>query len=153
MQQSCPIPAVFAKFVNYNVPEKSKHRKRPFGNMQYDVLSGIHRSLFSILQASFWQQEKWKQFHADVVSLARSIAQYYDYLNSQCKKVKLAHQSPTPVRSLADSMCVKYVKACQSSCLYRTHPYVYTVPVLCQKVMLQLSITRSVLGAYKSPIY
>ena len=40
-------------------------------------------------------------------------------LNTQCKKVKLAHQSPTPVRSLADSMCVKYVKACRSSCLPR----------------------------------
>ena len=40
-------------------------------------------------------------------------------LNTQCKKVKLVHQSPTPVRSPADSMCVKYVKACQSSCLPR----------------------------------
>jgi hypothetical protein len=85
--------------------------------MQCDILSGIHRSLFSLLQASFWQQKQWKPFHADVVSLAWSIAQYCDYLNVQCKKVKLAHQSPTPVRTLADSMCVKYVKTCSSSCL------------------------------------
>lgn len=29
------------------------------------------------------------------------------------------HQSPTPVRSLADSIRVRYVKACHSSCLPR----------------------------------
>ena len=60
-QQLCPIPAVFLQFVNYNNSEKSKHRKHPFGNMQCDVLSRIHWLLFSLLQASFWQQESTTQ--------------------------------------------------------------------------------------------
>ena len=40
------IPTTFSRFVGFNVPEKSKHRKRVLGNMQHNVLSEIHQSLF-----------------------------------------------------------------------------------------------------------
>ena len=119
-QHSSKIPTVFSRFVGFNVPEKSKHRKRALGNMQHDVLSGLHQSLFRVLQASFWQQtEKWKQFHGDTAALASSLAHYCDYLGDQCKKMKLNHVSTTPVRNLADSICVKFVKPCQRDCLPR----------------------------------
>ena len=116
---SSPIPTTFSRFVGFNVPEKSKHRKRVLGNMQHNVLSEIHQSLFRLLQASFWQREKWRKFRDDVESLASCLAHYCDYLGDQCKKMKLNHVSSTPVRSLADSICVKFVKPCtRDRCLH-----------------------------------
>ena len=34
-----PIPDPFSKFVGYNVPEKSKHRKRQWSKLNYDSLA------------------------------------------------------------------------------------------------------------------
>ena len=88
--------------------------------MQHDTLSAIHRSLFGLLQIPFLQRAKWNEFGTEVTKLARSLAQYCDYLSAQNKKSRLQHRSPTPVRNLADSLCVKYVKACaRDSCLPR----------------------------------
>ena len=67
---STPIPTTFSRLVGFNVPQKSKHRKRVLGNMQHDILSEIHKSLFRLLKATFWQREKQKDFHDDVASLA-----------------------------------------------------------------------------------
>ena len=36
--RSCPIREPFSKFHGYNVPEKSKHRKREHCNLSYDTL-------------------------------------------------------------------------------------------------------------------
>ena len=86
---STPIPTTFSNFVGYNIPQKSwksKHRKRVLGNIQHDVLT--HKSLFRLLQATFWQREKWKNYHYDVASLALSLAHYSDYLGDQCKKAQ-----------------------------------------------------------------
>ena len=117
-RHSSPIPDVFSRFTGFNVPDKSKHRKRALGNMQHDVLHGLYQSLFGLLQASFWQRDKWKDFSADVSALATSLAHYCDYLTAQCKKTKLNHASSTPVRCLADSISVKFVKACvRDQCL------------------------------------
>ena len=114
---SSPIPTTFSRFVGFNVPEKSKHRKRALGNMQHDILSGLHQSLFRLLQAPFWQRDKWKELHNDVAALASSLAHYCDYLRDHCKKMKLNHASHTPVRSLSDSISVKFVKPCPRDCL------------------------------------
>ena len=96
---STPIPTAFSRFVGFNVPQKSKHRKCVLGNMQHDVLSVIHKSLFRLLRATFWQREKWKKFHDDVASLALSLSHYCDYLSDQCKKMKLNHASSMLVRT------------------------------------------------------
>ncbi len=53
-KDSNPIPEVFSQFVGFNLPEKSKQRKRQVGNIQHSVLLSDHHSLFSFLQASFW---------------------------------------------------------------------------------------------------
>ena len=55
-KQSCPIPAIFSRFVGFNLPEKSKHRKCTHGNMQHDTLSVIHQFLFGLLQIPFLQR-------------------------------------------------------------------------------------------------
>ena len=60
-------------------------------------------------------REKWKKFRDDVESLASCLAHYCDYLGDQCKKMKLNHASSTPVRSFADSICVKFVKPLQGT--------------------------------------
>ena len=38
-ERSCPIPEPFSKFVGYNIPERSKHRKRQRSNLSYDTLA------------------------------------------------------------------------------------------------------------------
>lgn len=43
-QQSCPIPSVFSKFQQYNVPEKSKHS---IGNESRSTLCNPQFSLLS----------------------------------------------------------------------------------------------------------
>jgi len=58
-KQSCPIPDCFAKFVGYNKPEISKHRKRQHTNMSSDTLRSLSQLLFSTLQSVFWAKEKW----------------------------------------------------------------------------------------------
>ena len=45
-------------------------------------------------------------------ALANSLGHYCDYLKAQCKEVKLNHVFATPVCSLPDSICVKFVKPC-----------------------------------------
>ena len=95
--------------------EKSKHQKCTHGSMQHGTLSGIHQFLFGLLQVSFLQQEKWKGFSTELTTPVKSIAQYCDYLSAQSKKSRLQHRSPTPIRSLADSLCVKYIKECTRS--------------------------------------
>ena len=46
VQQSCHIPAVFSQFVNYNVPKKSKHRKRQICNTMFFLVSTDRCSAF-----------------------------------------------------------------------------------------------------------
>ena len=114
---SSPIPTTFSRFVGFSVPEKSMHQKRALGNMQHDILSGLHQSLFRLLQVPFWQRDKWKELHNDIAALVSSLAHYCDYLSDHCKKMKLNQASRTPVRSLADFISVKFVKPCPRNCL------------------------------------
>ena len=55
-KQSCPVPDCFAKFVGYNKPELSKHRKRQNTNTVCPVILSVHclsycSTLFSLC---FW---------------------------------------------------------------------------------------------------
>ena len=58
--RSLPIPEAFKAFTGYNVPERSKHRKRKAGNMSYDVLISHVGTLKESLLTSWMQQLKWR---------------------------------------------------------------------------------------------
>ena len=115
-------PVQFLRFFllsmgSYDVPERSKHRKRSLQNLSSDTLKAHSHSLFSILQGSYWKRKHWQGFHVEVQSLAGSITQYTDYLNRQNKKMLLRHVSEVPMRNLADSMSISYHKATTQSLL------------------------------------
>ena len=40
-KQSCPVPPIFGPFTGYNVPERSKHRKRTTTNLSSDILKVV----------------------------------------------------------------------------------------------------------------
>ena len=106
--QSCAIPLVFANFSGYNVPERSKHRKR---KMSFNPLKALSHSLFLVLQENYWKWDPQQEFCKEVESLAGSIAQYVDYLDMRNKKMTLKHMSEVPVRSITDNITVTYVKS------------------------------------------
>jgi hypothetical protein len=78
--RACEIPSVFGTFVGYNLPEISKHRKRPIGNISGEVFQQHSKQL---LQASYWERPIWQPFHTDVETLARALAEYASYLNEK----------------------------------------------------------------------
>ena len=114
-KQSCPVPPIFGPFTGYNLPERSKHRKRTIANLSSDTLKSLSRSLFSILQGSYWKCKSWQTFGSEVESLAGSLAQYVDYLERQNKKAKLRHASDVPIRQLSNSITLTYIKATTGS--------------------------------------
>ena len=114
-KQSCPVPPIFGPFTGYNMPERSKHRKRTTSNLSSDILKAVSQSLFSLLQGSYSKRKPWQNFSNEVESLAGSLAQYADYLERQNKKSKLRHALVVPVRQLSDSIMLNYVKATTGS--------------------------------------
>ena len=84
-------------------------------NLSSNPLKALSHSLFSVLQGNYWKRDPWQEFRKEVESLAGSIAQYVDYLDMQNKKMTLKHMSEVPVRSIADTITVTYVKATTST--------------------------------------
>lgn len=112
--QFCPVPSTFESFCGYNLPEKSKHAKRKLNNLCSQSLHAISSSLFDILQGNYWKSEPWSKYFSEVQSLACSILQYAEYLDSQVKKVKVNHTLPIPVRDISESMQIKYIVSTRS---------------------------------------
>lgn len=119
-RQSCPIPDIFSSFIGYNAPELSKHRKRKNVNMSSSVLKFLASSLFQHLQAPFWSSNPlWQTFHQQTLSLAKSLADYADYLSMQNKTMKSIHCRSSPVRQISNSLSLKYVSTCGGAPLRR----------------------------------
>lgn len=89
--------------------------ERIASNLLSDILKTVSRSLFSLLQGSYWKRQHWQNFGSEMESLVGSLAQYADYLERQNKKTKLRHASVGPVRQLSDSITLTYVKAITGS--------------------------------------
>ena len=70
--------------------------------------------MFDILQGNYWKSEPWSKYFSVVQSLACSILQYAEYLDSQVKKVKVNHTLPIPVRDISESMQIKYIVSTRS---------------------------------------
>ena len=85
---------VFSRYVGYNNPEQSKHRKRSQTNLSSDQLRHLSNELVAVLQGSIWSRAKWIAFKPDVFALAECLAQYADYLSAKNKSMKVHHSSP-----------------------------------------------------------
>ena len=78
--RSCDVPQVFEGFVEYNIPERSKHRKRSSSSLCAATLKSYSQSLFDNLQCSFWSRPGWNVLKAEVEVLAKALAKYADCL-------------------------------------------------------------------------
>ena len=74
LSRSCPIPAVFSKFVGFNCPELSKHRKRSVSNMSRDKLLEHAATLQEHAVSSWMQQPDWIEFHNSIMKLIESLS-------------------------------------------------------------------------------
>ena len=109
------IPSIFSKFIGYNRPEISKHRKRQVANMSGIVLRSLAAHLFHCLQAGYWNRSDWTEIKTDVEQLAQSLAQYSDYLERNLKKVRLNHSLASPVRELSTNLHFQFLPICDST--------------------------------------
>lgn len=60
--RSCSIPTLFSKFVGFNIPERSKHRKRSPTNMSREKLLEYASVLQKYVLSSWMQQAAWVGF-------------------------------------------------------------------------------------------
>ena len=91
--QGCNVPEMFRKFNGYNTPELSKHRKRKSQNLNADKLADHTASLYNALLTSWLNTSEWASSRHATETLARSLDSYVLHLRSQCKTMKLHHES------------------------------------------------------------
>ena len=78
---------MFPPFVEYNQPEKSKHRKRSLSSLSGDILKSHSQRLFGNLQCPFWSRQHWNNVKAEVEWLAKSMARYAELLNAKRMRI------------------------------------------------------------------
>ena len=101
--RTCHIPAEFEIFVGFNNPEKSKHRKKEYTNLQNRVLKSYSNQLADITLQPWMSSTKWKSVREAVVSLSESIGKYSNYLAHQSME---NHSLGHPVREGKNSECI-----------------------------------------------
>ena len=109
-KQGYNMPKVFTNFIGYNIPEASKHRKRVLENMAINVLHDHSTSLLSCLQAAYWEEAKFLSFKKEIEKLIEGLLGYQNYLQSQSKKMKLAHDSDVPFCKISESLSIEIVE-------------------------------------------
>ena len=114
-KQGFTLPTFVGKFVAYNCPETSKHRKRQRGNMSGSVLKSISSHLFDCLQGMYWDRENWRELKTDVEKVAQALANYASYLQKSCKKTLLNQTRTSPVRQLSDSLTFQFLPVCSAN--------------------------------------
>lgn len=105
--RGCPIPKCFQGF---NVPERSKHRKRSLGNMSADILETLASKLFRVLQAPYLQRKEWGGMKESCDSLAHSLQKYACELRGKNKTMRLIHSSLVPWRCIQNGLDLFYLK-------------------------------------------
>lgn len=104
------IPPIFCSFVNYNVPELSKHHKHVTRNISADQLDDFALKLSVLLQSSYWDRPHWCELKPHFTVLLQAISSYQEYLVQKNKKAKLYHVSPKPFRELSKNLHMKVIK-------------------------------------------
>ncbi len=93
--RSCPIPEPFSRFVGYNVPEKSRHRKRKYCNLNYSTLVTHVSMLQESLLCSWMQQARWCGLKEAVQNLTTSLDDYCTYMRIKNREVTKRHNTDT----------------------------------------------------------
>ena len=114
-ERSHKIPTIFEKFMGYNTPETSKHRKRSIQNMSGSILREYSNDLYSCLQSSFWATSNWKSLKPDMGLLAESVSDYATYLIDHNEKIKRLHLSIQPPRNVSDNLVFQFLPCIDSS--------------------------------------
>ena len=109
--RSCHIPLFFSKFVGYNRPELSKHRRRSISNMNRDKLLEHAATLQDYATSSWIQQPEWEIFRSSLIKLIESISSYAAYLAVRCRAMTVHHSSSEPAVNFCDASNVRYVAA------------------------------------------
>ena len=78
----CGIPGMFEGFTGYNVPDKSKHRKRSHTN-EYQKIVELSQGMFQICGSSYLKRGEWKAVYESILRLADNLRKYGTYLQSQ----------------------------------------------------------------------
>jgi len=108
--RSCRIPEEFKQFTGYNVPEKSKHRRRESGNMCATTLDNLSSVLNKFLLQPWFLNAVWKMMKPTVTSLVDAIAKYAHYLKEKNIEVTANHNKVVPVRSASEAESFFYIK-------------------------------------------
>lgn len=108
-RSNIPVPAVFAQFQGYNLPELSKHRKRTLANLNSTTLEHHSRALATCLDSTYWDSSSWKKFKPDFAQLTESVAGYVTHLAKKRKEVSKNQSSVVPVRSLSENMQLYHI--------------------------------------------
>ena len=108
--RSCSVPSIFSKFTGYNLPERSKHRRRSIQSFSREILRSHSQRLFGNLQNQFWLRNGWITFRREVELLAQLLSKYADLLDVKRAKITACHDSDVPVRSICDALSVLFIK-------------------------------------------
>ena len=101
--RSCQLPAEFEMFVGFNVPEKSKHRKREHTNLERGMLNLYSEQLAEITLQPWMSSAKWKPVKEAVVTMSDCLGKYSNYFAHQSDVTKANQSLSHPVREGTDS--------------------------------------------------
>ena len=73
---------MFEGFTGYNVPDKSKHRKRSHTN-QYQKIVELSEGMFQICGSSYLKRGERKAVYESILRLVDNLRKYGTYLQSQ----------------------------------------------------------------------
>jgi len=103
------IPEIFSRFVGYNCPEKSKHRKRTKDNLSCSEISAHSLALQDCLQASWFKKESYRDLKTATTELLSSLSVYATYLQEKNKAQKLHHAMNCPSATPSESSHTEYI--------------------------------------------
>ena len=94
------VPAIFKrKFSGYNLPEKSKHRKREIRNLSCQKMEGLCIRTKELIQClPFLDDAPINEFTVQIQQLVSLVEIYCTYLRGQAKRVARSENAPrTPL--------------------------------------------------------
>ena len=106
---SCNVPDIFSQFQGFNLPELSKHRKREHADLNGVELRGLSSDLFAVLLNPFWRRPTWSMFNVHVELLAKSMADYADYLAEKNKHMKSHHSTCVPSCQVEENLSISFI--------------------------------------------
>ena len=108
--RSCHVSQVFEGYVEYNIPERSKHRKRLSLSLCAATLKSHSQNLFGNLQRSFWLRPGWNVLKAEEV-LAKALAKYADCSGVKKARMTTLHASSLPARTVGNALNIEYISS------------------------------------------